>query len=409
MKFEWFLARRYFKGNRKGSRFLSFIKVMAIGGVAIGSAGLLIALSIVHGFKSEINNKILGFAPHIEISSFTQDPLYQADTLVSYLSGFPEIEESQMVVQGQVMIQTYNQVDGTILKGVDTGGDVSGLRSYVSQGDYNLRVVPETGLPGIVIGKKLADRIEADIGSTITIYTIDEIPSLLNSPELQQFTLTGIYETGIDRFDDIYALADRSYGYKLFGLPEGQANRVEVRLKNTSQINSFTQKIKQKLDFPYYVENIFIIYANIFAWVNLQEETIPFVISVMVIIAAFNLIGTVLMMILERTRDIGILKAMGAKGKEIRTVFLLEGVFVAVAGLLIGILISVGFYLLQSNFGIIPLSEENYYMSTAPVQPHMLDFVIVSIVTLILCALASWIPARVAANTDPLKIISYGR
>jgi len=382
---------------------------MAIGGVAIGSAGLLIALSIVHGFKSEINNKILGFAPHIEISSFTQDPLYQADTLVSYLSGFPEIEESQMVVQGQVMIQTYNQVDGTILKGVDTGGDVSGLRSYVSQGDYNLRVVPETGLPGIVIGKKLADRIEADIGSTITIYTIDEIPSLLNSPELQQFTLTGIYETGIDRFDDIYALADRSYGYKLFGLPEGQANRVEVRLKNTSQINSFTQKIKQKLDFPYYVENIFIIYANIFAWVNLQEETIPFVISVMVIIAAFNLIGTVLMMILERTRDIGILKAMGAKGKEIRTVFLLEGVFVAVAGLLIGILISVGFYLLQSNFGIIPLSEENYYMSTAPVQPHMLDFVIVSIVTLILCALASWIPARVAANTDPLKIISYGR
>jgi len=382
---------------------------MAIGGVAIGSAGLLIALSIVHGFKEEINNKILGFAPHIEISSFTQAPLYQADTLVSYISDFPEVQESQMVVQGQVMIQTYNQVDGTILKGVDTGGDVSGLKSYVSQGNYNLRVVAETGLPGIVIGKKLADRIEADIGSTITIYTIDEIPSLLNSPELQQFTLTGIYETGIDRFDDIYALADRSYGYKLFGLPEGQANRVEIRLKNTAQIQSFTQKIKQELDFPYYVEDIFMIYANIFAWVNLQEETIPFVISVMVIIAAFNLIGTILMMILERTRDIGILKTMGAKGKEVRTVFLLEGIFVAVAGLLIGILISVGFYLLQSNFGIIPLSEENYYMSTAPVQPHILDFIIVTFVTLFLCALASWIPARVAANTDPLKVISYGR
>lgn len=409
MKFEWFLARRYFRGNRKGSRFLSFIKVMAIGGVAIGSAGLLIALSIVHGFKSEINNKILGFAPHIEISSFTQDPLYKADTLVSYLSGFPEVEESQMVVQGQVMIQTYNQVDGTILKGVNTAGDVTGLKAYVSEGSYNLTISEDTGLPGIVIGKKLADRIEADIGSTITIYTIDEVPSLLNSPELQQFTLTGIYETGIDRFDDIYALADRTYGYKLFGLPEGQANRVEVRLRDASQIESFAQSVKEKLDFPYYVEDVYTIYANIFAWVNLQEETIPFVISVMVIIAAFNLIGTVLMMILERTRDIGILKAMGAKGKEVRTVFLLEGIFVAVAGLLIGILISIGFYLLQSNFGIIPLSEENYYMSTAPVQPHVLDFIIVTFVTLFLCALSSWIPARIAANTDPLKVIAYGR
>jgi len=409
MNFEWFLARRYFKGNRKGSRFLSFIKLMAIGGVAIGSAGLLIALSIVHGFKSEINNKILGFAPHIEITTFTRAPLYRADTLQAYVSGMPEVEESQMVVQGQVMIQTHNQVDGTLLKGVNPEGDVSNLRSFISEGIYNLGIVSEKELPGIVIGRNLAERLEAVIGSTITIYTIDEVPTLLNSPEIQQFILTGIYETGIERFDDVFALADRKYAYKLFGLETNQANAIELRVKDQDQIQETGASLKEKLGFPYYVEDIYTIYYNIFAWVNLQEETIPFVISVMVIIAAFNLIGTILMMILERTRDIGILKAMGAKGEEVRTVFLLEGVFVAVAGLLIGILISVGFYLLQSNFGIIPLSEENYYMSTAPVQPHMLDFVIVSIVTLILCALASWIPARVAANTDPLKVISYGR
>jgi lipoprotein-releasing system permease protein len=129
----------------------------------------------------------------------------------------------------------------------------------------------------------------------------------------------------------------------------------------------------------------------------------------MVIVAAFNLIGTVLMMVLERIRDIGILKTIGARSSAIRQIFLLEGLFVAISGLIAGIGISLLFYWLQITYAIIPLSEENYYMSTAPVEPHLLDFVIVGAVTLILCALASWIPARVAAKTDPVRVLAFGK
>ncbi len=408
MKFESYLAFRYFKGTRKGARFLSFIKAMSITGVAIGSAGLLIALSIVHGFKSTINDKVLGFAPHVLITNYTDAPLYRADTLMTYLDRFDEIESKQVINQGQVMIQTKDGVTGTELRGVDRNTDVSNLSEYIFEGEYNLSD-NENSYPGIVIGSKLAQTIQAELGSIITVYTISGTPSLANSPEIQQFELTGIFRTGIDFFDGIYAVTAKEYTNKLFGIEPTQGQGIEIKLKDSDGILAFDKKLEDALPFPYYKQTIQARYGNIFAWVELQEQMIPLVISVMIIVAAFNLIGTILMMVLERTKDIGILKTIGSKSSIIRKVFLLEGLMVATIGLIIGIAISLLFAWLQINYQIIPLSEENYYMSYAPVEPHLLDFVITSIVTIVLCALASWLPARVAAKTDPLKVISYGR
>jgi len=408
MNFEWYLAKRYFKGKRKGSRFLSFIKVMAITGVAVGSAGLLIALSVVHGFKSVIDNKVLGFAPHVTVTSFGDRPIERADTLLKELDTYPEISEAQAVVNGQTMIQGVNAVTGTLLKGVDEKGDVTNIRDYITKGTYDLST-DSAGRPGIVIGSKLAHTLNVDINATLTAYTVDGLPSPLSSPEIEQFRLSGIYETGIGQFDDILALSARPYVQKFFLKSPEEASAIEIRLKNKSQIESLGKKLDGELSYPYFSETIYERYSNIFAWVDLQEQTIPFVIAVMIIVAAFNLIGTVLMMVLERTRDIGILKTIGASNKSIRGVFLLEGLFVAVVGLLIGISLSLTFAWLQSTYHIIPLSEQNYYMAYAPVEPHMLDFVLVTGVTLFLCALASWLPARIASKTDPLKVIAYGR
>jgi len=408
MNFEWYLAKRYFKGKRKGSRFLSFIKVMAITGVAVGSAGLLIALSVVHGFKSVIDNKVLGFAPHVTVTSFGDRPIERADTLLKELDTYPEISEAQAVVNGQTMIQGVDAVTGTLLKGVDEKGDVTNIRDYITKGTYDLST-DSAGRPGIVIGSKLAHTLNVDINATLTAYTVDGLPSPLSSPEIEQFRLSGIYETGIGQFDDILALSARPYVQKFFLKSPEEASAIEIRLKNKSQIESLGKKLDGELSYPYFSETIYERYSNIFAWVDLQEQTIPFVIAVMIIVAAFNLIGTVLMMVLERTRDIGILKTIGASNKSIRGVFLLEGLFVAVVGLLIGISLSLTFAWLQSTYHIIPLSEQNYYMAYAPVEPHMLDFVLVTGVTLFLCALASWLPARIASKTDPLKVIAYGR
>ncbi|HET8865282.1 MAG TPA: FtsX-like permease family protein [Gracilimonas sp.] len=408
MKLEWYLARRYFKGSRKSSGFLSFIKYMSIAGIAIGAAGLLIALSIVHGFKSTINGKIMDFAPHITISTYVDRPIERADTLFTYLDQYPEIKSKQVVLQGQVMIQTRDQVTGTTIKGVDLARPDFGVGSYMDKGEYDLGT-DSTGMPGIVLGAQLAQQLDATIGSVITVYTIEGIPSLINSPEIKQFRLTGIYETGIDLFDDVFAMVERSHVRQLFKYNETQADAIEIRLHDDSNIIPFRDKLNETIIFPYYNEPIYNVFGNIFAWVELQENMIPLVISGMIIVAAFNLIGAILMMVLERTRDIGILKTIGSKSKMIRRIFLMEGLMVAGVGLIIGIAISLLFYFLQVNYQIIPLSQENYYMAYAPVEPHAIDFLIVTIVTIFLSGLASWFPARVAANTDPVKVISFGR
>ncbi len=381
---------------------------MAIAGVAIGAGGLLIALSIVHGFKSTINEKIVGFAPHVTVHSYTGDPIFRADTLQAHISRLPGVDRVQPVAMGQVMIQASRDVSGTLIKGVPEAGDVTNLRTYISRGDYDL-AVQESGLHGIIIGSSLARTICADIGDRVTVYAIDGLPTPFNTPEIRQYTLTGIYQTGIARFDDNFALANIQTVRTLFGLGSNHANSIEINVTNTNQIEETYSVIREETQFPFVAESIFQRYRNIFAWVDLQEETIPLVIGVMIIVAAFNLIGTVLMMVLERIKDIGILKTIGAKSKEIRQIFLLEGLLVAITGLIIGIGISLMFYWLQVTYEIIPLSEENYYMSTAPVEPHLLDFFIVAAVTILLCALASWLPARIAAKTDPVKVLTFGK
>jgi len=432
MKFEFYLAKRYFRGRRKDANFLSFIKSMAIIGVAVGSAGLLIALSIVHGFKSVINDKVLGFAPHITITTTTVDPMFRADTLVTYVLGYEGVEKAQPVAISEVMLQSRTDISGGIvekaqpvaisevmlqsrtdisggmIKGVDPGGDVTDLYTYINQGEYNLGA-NERGLPGIILGSALARNIGAEIGSTVTAYTVDGIPTPFNTPEIVQFHLSGIYQTGIERFDDALAIADIQYVRNLLRLGQLQATGIDIKVSNADRIESLHSELQASVQFPYRTDTIYQRYRNIFAWVDLQEQTIPFVISVMVIIAAFNLIGTVLMMVLERVRDIGILKTMGAKSKSIRHIFMLEGLFVAGVGLAIGVSIASLFNWLQGTYKIIPLAEENYYMSYAPVEPHGIDYLIVIVITIILCALASWLPARFAAKTDPVKVLAFGK
>lgn len=409
MKFEWFVARRYFSSNRKDASFLSFIKFMAIGGVALGVAGLLIALSVVHGFKNVIEEKILGFGTHFTIETYSEMPVFRADTLVTWLEQVPNIQTVQPVLYGQGMVQARDRIEGTFLKGVPSDkGDLSDLRNYITHGSYDLSV-QRSGRPGIVMGSRLARNLDAIPGTSVFVYAIQGTPSASNLPEIQQFELTGIYQTGIDRFDDVFALIPIDRARPLLGMNAPAASQIDIQVNSVANIETVGLYLRENVDFPYYSQSIYQRYSNIFAWINLQEQTIPLVIGVMIIVAAFNLIGTVLMMVLERVKDIGILKMMGSTDKQIRNIFLIEGFFVGAIGLVIGVSIAILFNYLQAEFAIIPLSEENYYMSTAPVSPRLSDFLIVSGITMTLCLMASWLPAKVASKLNPLSVTSFGQ
>ncbi len=409
MRFEWFLASRYFRDKRRSSSsFLSFIKIMAVAGIAIGAGGLLIAFSIVHGFKSVIQEKIMGYGAHITVTTYQEGPIEQADTLTAFIESEPGVEQAQPVIYGQGMIQSRELADGTFIKGVDREGDLTDIRRYITSGDYNLGM-SDAGRPGVVIGSRLARNLDVEVGRTVTLYAIDGVPSPVNMPKLRQFHVTGIYSTGIDQFDDVMVLMDRQHARYLFQIDEPAASQIEIRVENLDDIEAVAANLSDHLSFPLNTRTIYQTYSSIFAWINLQEQTIPFVIAVMIIVAAFNLIGTILMMVLERTRDIGMLKTMGATNKHIKRIFLTEGMIVAAVGLTIGILLSVLFNFVQGTWEIIPLPEESYYMDAAPVEPRWYDFVIVTGATFVLAALASWLPARVASRMDPVRILTFGR
>lgn len=457
---EWHLARRYFKGRG----FLSFIRTMAIGGIAIGSAGLLIALSISHGFRSVIQEKTLGFAPHLTIlAPYSLFPA-RLDTIPDVLEAFPEIESVQAVLYKDVILQatggnggggnggggrdggggggigrggeggnggggggiggggggiggggrdggkSAGGISGGLAKGLPQDGSASQLERFIIEGAFDL--TPRgSSLPGMVVGEGLARELRARVGSLVTAYSIQGIPSGGNLPEIRQFRLTGIYKTGIDRFDDGMAFVSIDELRVLAMASPTAVSQIEILVSPTqvSRIPELQRELQTALPYPYSVESVYQTYRNLFEWIRLQEQTVPLVIAIMVVIAAFNLVGTILMMVLERVKDIGILKTLGLGPASIRRVFLLEGLLVSLTGLAIGSLLHVGFYVTQSRFGWIRLSEENYYMSVAPVEPHGLDYLIVVSLTLVLGLIASVLPANVAAKTDPVKTLVFDR
>jgi len=411
MNMERFLAYRYFWGKRSGSGFISFIKSMSITGVAIGSAGLLITLSIVHGFKETIQEKVINFAPHITVTSFSNQPIYRADTLQAYLKDLESLSYVAPIIRGQVILQYKEQITGAILKGVPNVLEDPSVSPYFNS-TYSASTTATSIPNSLVLGQGIAQDLGVNIGDRINVYSVTDnfTKDTFGSPELKQLEISHIYDTGIEFFDSQYALANVEIVRELLSMPFPQAQDLELRIHKPTiiSIGKFERILDKKISFPYYTETIESRYGNLFAWVELQENIIPLVIGVMILIAAFNLIGAILMMVLERTQDIGVLKTLGANQQQIQRIFLIEGFWVSIIGLIIGMGISLAFIFVQSEFELIRLSEENYYMSVAPVSPHLLDFLVVPALTTILCTLASWIPARIGARFDPLYAIKLG-
>lgn len=401
---EWFLARSYFQRNRKSGGFLSFIKIMAIGGVAIGAGGLLIALAIAHGFSQVIHQKLYEFGAHIRIETYGAHNVYRADTLKTYLLNKEHIVTAEEAINRQVLVQSKFQTDGAFVQSVTDSPHYSYIKTYIQKGSFDLG----SDKKGLMLGTRLARLLEVDVGDRLTLFALEESGAgSRERPNIFQGNVTGIYDTGIEEIDGVLILMSLSQARQLFSLGSTEATTVEMRVDNPVELQRIDAQLNKSDIFPFYTQTIREQYRNIFAWVNLQENTIPFVISAMVIISAFNLIGTILMMVLERTKDIGILKTLGMSAKGIQRIFMLEGLLVAVWGIFFGILLFGAFYGLEGTFHFIRLPEENYYMNTTPIQPFAIDFVIVPVVTFLLCALASWIPARVGARISPVKSIGF--
>jgi lipoprotein-releasing system permease protein len=408
------MSLRYLRGaegQSEGRSFLRFITYVAIGGVTLGVAALLLALAIVRGFSREIENKIVGFGAHIQVTSYVQDEtLDDSGTLRSDLEAMDGVAQVSPVIEQPMLLRHSKEaIDGVVLLGVNQ------LPSYlddrIEAGEVGRG---ETGKnsPGLVVGRELATRLGLEVGDLVTAFALqqgapEESGGGLQRPRVKQFRVRGIYNTSLQNIDDVYVFGDLDTARWLGDVSLSSVSRFNVTVTDRSRIDSLAATIENRFGFPVAARTIYQQYAGLFAWVDLQQSIIPLVIGVIVIVAAFNIIGTLLMLILEKTREIGILKSLGTSGSTLKRLFLTLGLLIGSVGTAIGSVLALSLALVQQQFGVISLPAEAYYMSTAPIGLNPWDFVLVAFTTILLCGAAAYVPSRVAARVEPVQAIRF--
>jgi len=406
LRFESFIARRYLhgaQGQAEGRRFLRLITWVSVGGVAMGVAALVLALAIVRGFSGEIEEKITGFAAHVQVQSIRDEPLDNARALATLLDRQAILTDVSPLIQEFILLRrSARDIDGVSIWGTNKLPDF--ISSSIVAGSDTFYT--STGDPGVVVGASLARNLGVSPGDRVTAFSVQDAGGGMNqAPAIRQFRVTGVYESSLADFDELYVFAGLEEARSLLGYAADQVSRFDVRVGEEVAFEDAANRLDEILDFPAIARPVTEIYRSLFAWVALQESIIPLIISIIVFVAAVNIVGTLLMIILEKQRDMGILAGMGATAKTRRRIFVRLGLLIGLAGVIIGEVIALIMAWAQLQFGIIPLPAEAYYMSTAPIDLAAMDFVIVALVTLALCVLSSWIPARVAANVNPIQAI----
>ena len=403
MLFPLYISKR-FTFSKKDSRFFSFISVISIVGISLGVATLIIALSILKGFEKTITNKIIDFDSHIKIGSFT-------NILPDYHNGLPKIKsligsyllDINPSASSLAIITSKRGTEGINIIGVMPDNKMRGIKENMISGKLSL-----DDPSSIIIGKKLADKIYAKPGDKVTLFTLknDKIPSPENMPNIKNFVISGIFESGMAEYDDAFAYVNLTSAQSLLKIGDN-INGYDIRVNDITKIDSLNRLLQAKLRYPYKSASIYELHKNIFTWIDLQKKPIPIVLGLIIIVAVFNIIGTLLMMVLEKTNAIGILKSLGASGKQITAVFLFQGVVLALAGIILGNIISFSLMEIQLRYNIITLPASVYFMSTVPIYLSVTIFGGVSLLTLLLCILAAIIPSYVASRIKPVSTIRF--
>lgn len=409
------MALRYLwgaEGREEGQSFLRFITYVAIGGVALGVGALLLSLAIVRGFSQEITDKIIGFGAHIQVQSYLHDePLKEAASLQEQIASTEAVEEASPIVEDVILLRRSDRsIDGVRLLGA------SELPAYMARhieaGGAGLDSKKTDHSP-LVVGAGLAERLGLEVGEVVAGFSLrsgqqgGEVQ--MQSPRVQQFEVTAMYNTSLTTIDDHFVITELGTARTLVGMSGNAVDRFDVTVRDVSAVDAVAGEIEDRIGYGATARTIYQIqpYSSLFAWIDLQQGIVPLVIGVIVIVAAFNIIGTLLMLILEKTREIGVLQSIGASQNMLKRLFLTIGLLIGTVGTTIGALLALALGALQQRFGLIPLPEEAYYMTTAPIALNPFDYLVVSVITLLLCGIAAYIPARVAAQIEPVRAIRF--
>ncbi|MEO8211242.1 MAG: ABC transporter permease [bacterium] len=404
MNYKFFIAKRFLV-SKGDSKFISFITYISILGVTLGVATLIVAVSIINGFEKEIRDKVAGLVSHIQISSFMSDGLSDYKNAIKIIKDSVQgVTGISPIVQKEAVIRFKSNVEGIILKGIDPQTDLSTARSRILKGDFILTPI-DSIFSRLLIGDKLAKKLNMDVGNKVIIFGLNGIPTPLNQPKIKQFIISGIYETGLREFDDVLIYTDIKTTQNLFNFGENVTG-IEMNLDNIDNVENAVTKIKKDVGYPYFPKSLFKLYRPLFTWVELQRAPTPIILGLVIIVATFNIVGTLLMLVLEKTQSIGTLKSLGASNIDIMKIFLFDGLLIGITGIILGNILGLGICYTELKYKFFSLPEL-YYMKSVPIllQPEFV--ILISLITILLTFIATLIPSYLASRLDPIKSLRF--
>ena len=415
MNYELFIGLRYLRA-RRSETFISLITVISVLGVMIGVMTLNVVMAVMTGFEETLRDRLLGINAHVALVK-SGDQLRDYEQLLERVQKENGVAAAAPTIYGQVMLTSGPRVSGVFVRGVDPDrvNRVVDIEKYVKEGSLQELKKPQAIqvedrtvlLPGVILGVRLANQLGVFRGSPIQVVSPLGSPTAIGViPKVRRFVVVGIFDSGMSEIDSTLVYMSLGDAQKFFELGDAVTN-IEIRVQDVYQAKTVADSIQRKLGFPYLTEDWSRLWPNLFSALKLEKTVYFLVLLLMVLIGAFNIISTLIMVVMEKRKDIAILQSMGATRAGIRKIFLIKGCVIGVVGTALGVLFGLAICLLIQKYRFIELPKDVFLISTVPVRIYWSNFLLVGFASLGVCLLASIYPARQAAKLDPVEIIRY--
>lgn len=408
MSFELFVALRYLKAKRKGL-FSSLTSAIGVTGVTLGVAALITTLSVMNGFQTDIQKKIIGAQSHLTVYGARSQE--SVKTITEALHSEPEVEATAPFVLGQAILTYQERTLGILVKGLDPEREfsVNSLAKSLTEGSWDeLRRSTPAQKPGIILGQELASHVGAELGAEVVLVSPQGAETALGIvPKMKKFRVVGLLHTGYYEYDSTTAYTDLASSAEFFGLPAG-ATAVGARLKDVGQAEVVARRLRARFGMTHMVKAYSEMNKTLFAALRLEKAVMFIILTLIVLVASLNIASTLILLSVEKTRDIGLLKAMGATPAQIRRVFMNLGLFIGGFGVILGTLLGLVLCFIIQRYPIVELPSDIYYLSRVPVAVQWRDVLAVTFSGLALSLLATLYPANRASKVDPVSAIHYG-
>jgi lipoprotein-releasing system permease protein len=415
MRYELFIGLRYLHARRQ-ENFISLITVISVFGVMIGVMTLNVVMAVMTGFEEVLRDRLLGINAHVTLVK-SGSILKEYQHLIDQVLRERGVLAAAPSVYGQVMVTFGGRVSGVVVRGIDPDrvNGVVDIERYIKDGTLQALKTPRlvqvdgrpVSLPGLIIGARLAAQLRLTVGDPIQVVSPLGSPTPMGViPRIKRFVVVGLFDSGMHEYDATLVYMNLSDAQQFFELGDAVSG-IEIRVQDVYHAQDVARRIQQKLGFPYWTEDWSRLWPNLFSALRLEKTVYFLVLLLMILIGAFNIISTLIMVVMEKRRDIAILLSMGATRKSIRKIFLIKGCVIGTVGTLLGLLLGYALCLLVQRYQFIELPKDVFLISTVPVRIYLSNFVLVALSSFLICLLASIYPARQAAKLDPVEIIRY--